>query len=1599
MVFSPENEDEFGKVSRASKGGRRRNNGEDDEGSAHHDDALASPAEQEVNITDSELAGAEAVTSSGDDEVSAADQQSEKWKRIVDRINHIRVVSRQEKDANLYLQGAPHKGIQGAVEQLNAVEAELATMQDERILTRTEIERKRQLENEFHSAALKEARAKRDSDIAARNIDAMLDLVVRDFVQLPEELQGAIRTTDEKILQQYGVNVWSSQEVRGEMFRRERENRGRKHHWDSGKENRTEVSQSDIVGAANDEALERVVTEGLAAIVEAERLATQFPGVYEVKDGGGIVNAETGVRVDAPAINPPGYGESAQDSIKKAKIVYHSEPNANHPDGKLTAEHLRVSEREALGGILKAGAPKTVLYPPVDSRVNSALTGVYVEGQEGGISGLSLGEGGTETLKEIPLPPIERNVEKKEKIDFKNISWEQVDELLSSKNQFEAQQAKLEWERRERHDLKYAAEKEQGTYGALKNTLQAIEFNHGGTVPARWLLAFQKVPAVARYLRAHPIVERPEIVNLREVNIEERYNRAHGITAPATLDAAPTEESAPVAKSGEEKSPETKNMEKYALSFLSSTDEEIEMRPGILFAYLTPEEVRAFNEISAVSMSDKNTENKRIKIMEHHESEGNDSAVSTYLCAFEGSRLTHHVRVSMTPNPGATIFDEGKIIGSVKEVHTPEEKAQKANEAREQKFADVIAVGAAAHDAEKAAKRALTLARKPVAPVVPTKVVAAVSKEASEAKGRVETPSVTLSAYDKAIEENWSAETRERFAAIPKNWTLSPMSTERDAFSIIPPEDVSSLLASTLEAGHDITSEETIPSREDAAARSLELAAMATNPEAPTPTPDFPKTTTSETAPKEVDARVAKLFETKFGILEEELGVLPVFSALSPEKQLLVLRNLEQLTFTDIKKEARETQKKEWENLSGWQRGLQGLLLKPVRRIAELEKELLAKARGTNDNRIDDIRRLSIKLGHIESLAQFADAGPDVVVEGGEMRINYVSRGDLFESLEDKRLTGEHLLALENFNKTATAFAKIPHEWLYESTDVGRGDRKTIETSRQNFENARATLLEVFAKKFTADGVENANERAMLQMNALDERVAMNQLQNAHPDAETALSQIEHTPAWKIARNEFMKARGTFMLYGAMTRGAAVAAAGILASPLLAVAAIPLGVAAAGAVGYGIGKNEGNELMRAKRVSGRMSEEDEREEFEYDAPIYEDGEKKKIKKNEKGHELYEVKTRKLKEFTDSSFFTDRIARLTLKLEETTDAKEKELLEKKVAQTTMLMAAKFRKGMINFGGSSLDVTDARKGEVLANQLSFVQALHRGALMTMVDQGKMKDEAERLTGLRQNRVEETRKKTVIKTAVKSAIWRAGFALTGVALARWLPDALSGKSAPTKLAATPVALPKIPPIEALDEIVAPPKSAPPVIPINPLHAEIVPEAHARELPKDAVITPPPNIKSPVDSVPVPHSVESEAAGKLRNPLLSRDAQFLKSEAASVVTRGTEEVRIVALLEKEVGRKLSPDEGAVIKNLTRHGMVNVRDYGELARIGGFKHDLLSAMKENSGPLSSIQLYELLKLHHLEIKVKLPESDELLKHQFGLGGEKPTPVHSPNRK
>lgn len=514
----------------------------------------------------------------------------------------------------------------------------------------------------------------------------------------------------------------------------------------------------------------------------------------------------------------------------------------------------------------------------------------------------------------------------------------------------------------------------------------------------------------------------------------------------------------------------------------------------------------------------------------------------------------------------------------------------------------------------------------------------------------------------------------------------------------------------------------------------------------------------------EVAPLIATRFAEAFGINHEQLEDIEGFSNLSVGKQLLILKNMQSEALLDVTRGAEKEQKEEWQGRSLWGKIWRSALTMgsyEFARTKAMEKEILARAKGVNPADFKRIEALATQIANIQEYVKVVETLPEVKVKEGEtLEMQYVSAKNLLGSIEDERLTSENLKTIEEFNISASGFASTPHEWGYEPSDEKtRRERAEYDKKREDYSLHRAKLLSMISENAKQDGETNPERTALLAVNRIDEQMELNQLFSAHPRVEEVLGKIENQNAILAGVKEFWRDKGFYVALGAATRIGVGSVLGSLTGGLGALLALGVGAG----VGQITGESEARKIIRNRRIDRRLSEEDEREEISYEVVLR--NENNEIVLGPDGKPLTEGKTRKIKEFTDAGFFIDRIERLTDKLHEAQTPEEQTLLESKIVKTTAVMNEKYNQGLINFGGSSLEAGDARKGNTIANKLSFIQALGKGAAVEVIDGEKLKAEVEQMVSSHQEKIEQVRNGEVVKAGKRAAYIRGAFALGGV------------------------------------------------------------------------------------------------------------------------------------------------------------------------------------------------------------------------------------------
>lgn len=567
-----------------------------------------------------------------------------------------------------------------------------------------------------------------------------------------------------------------------------------------------------------------------------------------------------------------------------------------------------------------------------------------------------------------------------------------------------------------------------------------------------------------------------------------------------------------------------------------------------------------------------------------------------------------------------------------------------------------------------------------------------------------------------------------------------------------------------------------------------------------------------------VSASVIEKFGSE-GVGFEELKTIPGFLDMSEGQQLLMLKNYSTALVSRVKNEAKKEADEAWGKRSFLGKvGLSMITMGLAKNVAEQARQRdIARKLSSGEHLVASERRTML-----EAFAKVAQEGPEVEKEqDGSLRLNYLST----ERFKDDP---DALAIVEAYNAAATSYAKIPKQWIDADVALNKAEQPNyfakllgtkntmlsgkehlqVAESKDTYRTAREQLLALLERHEGGEKGPEARRKAMLELNGLDERVQLNQLFSSNPDAEEALQHIRDSNVFTRSISEFAKNRGQYMAYGAVTRIAAVAALGAVAFPATAaIAGGAVAVGVAGAVGYFQSRREAKELLKTRRASGMLGEEDLREhvvftvkneeeltekEEERDA-AFARGDKKTAVKLEgdirilreklKMGEVTEQRTKQLKEFRDAQFYTDRVERLISKLDvanEMGDKESAEILERKIAQTATLMRGLMQQGMVSFGQENrLKRIDARaagnkfvaeKSDARSalNGLAFMQALGHADAVHSLDMSAIEEKMSSILEGYRAGIDATARKRSNKHIAKAVALRVGFGLAGYGLA---------------------------------------------------------------------------------------------------------------------------------------------------------------------------------------------------------------------------------------
>ncbi|MBU1778361.1 hypothetical protein KJ992_01750 [Patescibacteria group bacterium] len=323
---------------------------------------------------------------------------------------------------------------------------------------------------------------------------------------------------------------------------------------------------------------------------------------------------------------------------------------------------------------------------------------------------------------------------------------------------------------------------------------------------------------------------------------------------------------------------------------------------------------------------------------------------------------------------------------------------------------------------------------------------------------------------------------------------------------------------------------------------------------------------------------IEEIFAKDFGITAENLKDIEGFNNLSDGQQKLVIENLRQLKLAKIEiaavKKQKEVDKFKGEKKKFWQ-------LKDE--WTDTKKHLLSIWRNsiTKEGRVIEFKKETAeeeKTGGIDKhgtnlqslVNEMKENGPEVEVvkevDGKEkLEIQYIDKEKDFENL-----TGIEKTQVNNFNKIATKYSKMPYEWSLKTAD--KDNRKKFGQSKEEFEGAKTEILNL--KK------EKSNEQeAMLYMNQIELKLSLDQILKAHPEVEEQLLKIKNESAFRSVLKNLATTKGAFAVGGFLVRSFTMSTIGLIAAP-----------ATAGAIGGIRAWQKTKQEFREKEIMSRKGE-------------------------------------------------------------------------------------------------------------------------------------------------------------------------------------------------------------------------------------------------------------------------------------------------------------------------------------------------------------------------------------------------------------------------
>ncbi|MFA6251242.1 MAG: hypothetical protein WC603_01285 [Candidatus Paceibacterota bacterium] len=497
------------------------------------------------------------------------------------------------------------------------------------------------------------------------------------------------------------------------------------------------------------------------------------------------------------------------------------------------------------------------------------------------------------------------------------------------------------------------------------------------------------------------------------------------------------------------------------------------------------------------------------------------------------------------------------------------------------------------------------------------------------------------------------------------------------------------------------------------------------------------------------------------GLTENDFAGSKEWQTFSTGEKLLIVEQLAQETLSHVKEigEKRFQQKNKinfswnptkWAPLSVLNK-IKNNVIKAYW-ISKAEKQVIEEARLGKIKPSEQ----SIKM----MMERTADMHLNVVEKDGRAIIEFVPI--------DKNLPEEQQKIIQEYNKVANEFARMPDSWRNEkaanSKDTGfhKKNYENFMRVKASYEKAKASLLKISEGKYLQSGIteKEASGKAMLEIKNYDGYIAIIQRVNTNPDVIGELDRIRNESSVKRLFNNENLWRAGYMAVGFGARSLTVSTLGLLAAPIVG-----------GAIGGARARRKANEKINLAFSKGLEAETFRERRETGKKGLFDDKDKNRnlLSKTLGG---YNVDSKEVGAFVDADSQIQRLDNIISKIDQAKNGADKLSLKDQLYARIKYVEDKHEFGLINYGTQNVVGSNYE----LFKKLSEARA--QLAVFDFIDTQKKLGAHDKRTELlykimkdNEVRLDKTQANFKNQETLRGAMVAGGFALLGWQIRDWM------------------------------------------------------------------------------------------------------------------------------------------------------------------------------------------------------------------------------------